>query len=76
MQYGLNMENQNLIIDKAKNKSDGCYRFRGVAYKVHDKEVVVFAADGKVLESVFGFNVVIGKCSLYTEQAQNELKLL
>ena len=76
MQYGLTMENEKLILDKAKEKNDGCYRFRGVAYRVKNGTVTHFAVKGEVLERAFGFNVIIGVCSTSDEQAQKELKAI
>ena len=76
MQYGLTIENEQLIIDKAKEKSDGCYRFRGVAYRVRNRAVSHFAVKGEILERAFGFNVIVGVCSASDEQAQKELKTI
>lgn len=58
--YGLTLDNQKLIIDKAKTKSDGVYRFRGVMYRVVDSKAVLYAYDKQILQSAFGFNCVIG----------------
>lgn len=60
MKYGLTIENQNLIIDKAKEKKDGVYSFRGVDYRVKDGKVLCFASNGKIIQSFGNFNVEIG----------------
>lgn len=60
IKYGLTIENQNLIIEKAKSKKDGVYSFRGVDYRVRNKIVTHFAASGQILERCFGFNVIVG----------------
>ncbi len=60
IQYGLTIENQKLINEKAKTKNDGVYKFRGVAYLVINNTAKFYARDGEVLQNEFGFNVVIG----------------
>lgn len=69
VEYGLTIENQKLIIEKAKHKKDGCYIFRGVAYKVVNGKVTHYASKGQVLESAYGFNVIIGECPLGSDGA-------
>jgi len=61
VKYGLNIENQNLLTEKAKSKKDGCYTMRGVAYRVRDGSVTHFAADGDVLIPFGNFNVCAGR---------------
>lgn len=61
MNYGLTIENQNLINQKAKEKKDGCYQFRGVAYRVRKGRVTHFASDGQLLIPYGHFNVFAGK---------------
>ena len=60
IQYGLTMENQKLINEKAKTKNDGVYKFRGVAYRVINNVAKFYARGGEVLQNEFGFNVVTG----------------
>ncbi len=72
--YGLTIENESLIIEKAKNKGDGCYRFRGVAYRVREGHVTHLAGDGRILERVCGFNAIVGEYDGYIEYAQKMLK--
>ena len=60
IQYGLTIENQKLINEKAKTKNDGVYKFRGVTYRVINNIAKFYASDGEVLQNEFGFNVVIG----------------
>ena len=60
MDYGLNRENQTLINNKAKDKNDGVFTFRGVYYRVRNGRVTHYAAFGKVVESAGAFNVTVG----------------
>lgn len=60
VEYGLTIENNNLILEKAKTKKDGIFTFRGVAYRVRGGNVTHFACDGRILERAYGFNVVVG----------------
>ena len=61
MQYGLNIENQNLIITKSKTKKDGIYTFRGVIYRVYTNTAILFAYNGEILQNYGGFNCVVGR---------------
>lgn len=61
IQYGLTMDNQNFINQKAATKKDGCYAIRGVAYRVRNGRVTHFAADGEIITQHGHFNVVAGK---------------
>jgi len=75
--YGLTIENEQLICDKAIKKKDGCYRFRGVAYRVRGGHVTHYAADCKILERCYGFNAIIGEYEFTlgaTEKAKRFLK--
>ena len=60
-EYGLTIENQNLITQKAKDKKDGCYQFRGVAYRVRKGRVTHLAHAGNVVQPFGHFNVQLGK---------------
>jgi hypothetical protein len=60
IKYGLTIENQKLINEKAKTKNDGVYKFRGVVYRVINNIAKFYARDGEVMQNEFGFNVVIG----------------
>ena len=75
IQYGLTMDNQQAIMDKAKTKNDGVYKFRGVAYRVINNHAVYFAADEQVLQMCYGFNVVIGRYE-YSLDSINAVKAL
>lgn len=78
IQYGLTMDNQSAIIEKAKTKSDGVYKFRGVTYRVVNNHARFFAADGKVIEMCYGFNAIIGRydtCS-WSNHAVKTLKAI
>lgn len=61
IQYGLNLVNEELILEKAKLKKNGIYRFRGVHYRVFNNRVTHYFSSGNFLERCFGFNVIIGK---------------
>ena len=61
IQYGLTLDNQQAIIEKAKTKKDGVYKFRGVAYRVINNQAVYYAADEQILQMCYGFNAVIGR---------------
>jgi len=77
IQYGLTIDNQNFIIEKAKTKKDGIYTIRGVAYKVVNNMVEFFAAGGEVIQICYGFNVVIGSydhLNIWSDTAKGALK--
>lgn len=74
IEYGLTLTNQNLIIEKAKAKRDGCYQFRGVAYRVRGGSVTHLASDGDVVIPYGHFNVSCGKLDHY--QSSYALKFL
>jgi len=57
----MKLETQQLIIERAKSKKDGVYRFRGVEYRVKNFRATHYAAHGELFESAYGFNVLIGK---------------
>lgn len=75
IQYGLTLDNQNAIIEKAKTKNDGTYKFRGVAYRVINNHAVYYAADGQILQMCYGFNAVIGRYEHSLNQT-NAVKML
>jgi hypothetical protein len=61
MQYRvLNIENQNLIVSKAKLKKDGIYGFRGIIYRVKNNSVTHFCAEGKIVQPSGYFNCDVG----------------
>jgi len=61
MNYGPTQENVFAIVEKAKTKADGVYRFRGVAYRVVNNRVTHIAGNGLVLERCGWFDVQIGE---------------
>ena len=69
VKYGLTIENQNLITEKAKSKKSGCYQFRGVAYIVRAGLVTHVASGGEVFERAGNFNVRVGVCSILSDEA-------
>ena len=72
--YGMRIENVNAIIDKAKDKKDGCYMFRGVAYRVRKGCVTHYASDGLILEACGVFNAQIGRYDGCTEAGKKMLR--
>ena len=58
---GIKLETQNSIIEKAKTKKDGCYRFRGVAYRVRGGRVTHVGSCGEIYQCHGAFNVPVGK---------------
>lgn len=71
--YGLTLENERLILDKAKDKKDGCYTFRGVGYRVKNGTVTHFSSNGNILERAYGWNCIVGSYEGYNA---NGLKIL
>jgi len=69
VQYGLTITNQNAINEKAKTKKDGCYTFRGVAYRVRSGAVTHFSVGGEVLQQFGAFNTVVARLERYSQEA-------
>jgi hypothetical protein len=62
MEYNvLNIENQNLIVKKAKTKTNGVYTIRGIVYRVKNFSVTHFCAKGEILQAFGCFNCIVGK---------------
>jgi len=74
IRYGLTIENESIILDKAKLKKDGVYTFRGVGYRVKDGFITHFSSDGKILERAYGFNCVVGSYQGYNSIGMEKLK--
>lgn len=74
VQYGLTIENEKYIIEKARAKKDGVYQARGVAYRVRGGRVTHYALGGDVLERAYGFNCIVGSFSGYGSDAVKALK--
>lgn len=49
------------IQEKAKTKANGCYRIRGIAYRVSDDRVTHFAYRGEIIEPYGFFHVAVGR---------------
>jgi len=61
IQYNeLNQDNKNLIIDRARDKADGIYSFRGIMFRVRNGKVTHWAVDGKILQAMGHFNTQVG----------------
>jgi len=61
IRYGeLNSDNVNLIIDKARDKTDGVYNFRGIMFRVKNGGVTHWAVDGEILQAMGRFNTQVG----------------
>ena len=73
--YGYNIENSNLVIDKALTKKDGVYSFRGFLYRVKNFRVTHIAHNGIILERFGNFNVEVGKYE-YIDKARKMLTAL
>jgi len=57
----MTQETEILILKKAKSKKDGCYRFRGIAYRVKGCIVTHFAYDNMVIQRGYCINCIIGR---------------
>lgn len=68
IQYGLTNENHHLIIDRARSKKNGVYRFRGIAYRVENNSVTHVSDGDTILECCGGFNVQVGRVCYYNSQ--------
>lgn len=67
--------NCNDIMQKAKTKANGIYRFRGIAYRVRDHNVTHYATLGQISESFGSFIVKVGDYEGRTDiEAQAALK--
>jgi hypothetical protein len=74
VQYGLTMENERIILEKAKSKKDGVYTFRGVGYRVCENHVTHFSDNGIILERAYGFNCIVGSFEGYNSNGLKTLK--
>jgi len=74
MRYGPNVENLELIAQKAKGKNNGVYSFRGLEYRVHNGRFTHYAHGGKICECCGHFVVEIGGYSGYSDDARKMLK--
>lgn len=72
--YGLNIHNETLIIEKAKSKKDGVYTFRGVGYRIRNNKITHLSANGSILERCYEFNVVIGKYKGFNSEGGKDVK--
>ena len=57
---GIKLDAQNEIVKKAKNKKNGCYRYRGAAYRVVDGCVTHLGKAGEIFQCCGQFNVKVG----------------
>ena len=68
---GINIDDQNYLIEKAKSKKDGVYSAKGVVYRVVKNRVKYIALSNKVILQCFGsFNCIIGKLGPYEDRAK------
>lgn len=70
----LNIENQNFINERAKEKKDGVYISRGIVYRVRSGRVTHYACKGDIVSPYGNFNVQAGRYSGYNTDAQKVLK--
>lgn len=61
------------IHEKAKTKANGCYRIRGIAYRVRDGRVTHFAYRGEIIEPHGVFHVAIGRYDVPQYRASDEV---
>jgi len=73
VQYGMKIDNINLIVEKSKTKSDGVYTFRGVTYRVEKGKVRFLAYAGDIYQGVGGFVTKIGR---YSQKLDNIKQML
>jgi hypothetical protein len=66
---------QDKIIDKAKSKKDGVYRYGGVAYRVRDGKVTHVGNCGEIFECYGYFNVKVHsyKWSINSDEAAQKI---
>lgn len=69
----LNIDNQNLINQKAKTKADGIYTFRGIMFRVRAGRVTHYASEGSIIIPAGHFNTVAGSYST-RDEAKAKLK--
>jgi hypothetical protein len=69
----LTIENRNFICERAKSKSDGVYTIRGIGYRVRNKHVTHFAAQGHILHNFTYFTITVAHYN-GREQGQKLLK--
>jgi len=75
IQYSaLTITNMEALRDRAKTKPDGCYRFRGIAYRVRARSLTHVAAKGEVYIVSVAFLVSAGTCGARDTEAQAKLK--
>lgn len=74
--YGLTIENQELIYQRAATKVNGIYSFRGVFYAVKDKKVLYLASNGEIIQPYGNFNVLLGTYGDKHEALQHLKSLL
>lgn len=72
----MTIDTHNLICEKAKNKKDGVYSFRGNLYVVKDNKFLFYAdLCGECYQNCYGFTVRIGKVDSL-DRKKELLKLL
>ena len=74
--YGLNLTNERAIAQRANDKADGVYSFRGVDYRVRDGLVTHYASAGQLLERAGCFNALLGTYKHGFDEGKRRLKLL
>ena len=74
IEYGPTIDNLNRIHDKANDKENRIYSFRGLAYRVEDGAFTHYAHGGQVVMRGGNFNYVMGRYSGYSDNAKKALK--
>lgn len=72
----ISLDTQNAIVIKAKQKKDGCYRFRGAAYRVRDGRVTHIGGHGEIFSCFGQFNVKVKDYNLTLNSDEVAQKIL
>ena len=73
------VDQHNELINRAKQRKDGVYQYRGFYYAVKDNCFVAYADhDGTIYRPVYSFQTQIGKCKTWErkETLRKYLKML
>jgi hypothetical protein len=71
----MQIEDVNMIIDKAKLKKDGVYSHKGILYRVHNGATRHLAQHGKIYERYGAFVVEIGNYKYISDAKKKLMKI-
>ena len=74
--YGTTIENCHAAKDKATQKKDGAYSYRGLIYVVKDGKITHFAAYGSIYFNAGAFLVFAGSYKHFSDGAANKREVL